>query len=99
MATNVRGDARPILIFFSSATSGPSRRMEAFLDDVLQSRRNHQTFRRQTVDVDRRSDLADRFGVTEVPTIVIVDHGQVVRRIVGRIGVKLLREQLDDWLQ
>jgi len=73
--------------------------MEAFLDQVLQARRNHQTFRRQTIDVDERSDLAERFGVTEVPTIVIVEQGQVVRRIVGRVGVKRLREQLDDWLQ
>jgi len=68
--TDVRRDVRPILIFFSSPTSGPSRRMEAFLDQVLQARRNHQTFRRQTIDVDQRSDLAERFGVTEVPTIV-----------------------------
>ena len=96
--TDVRRDVRPILIFFSSPTSGPSRRMEAFLDQVLQARRNHQTFRRQTIDVDQRSDLAERFGVTEVPTIVILEQGRVVRRIVGRVGVKRLREQLDDWL-
>jgi thioredoxin-like negative regulator of GroEL len=99
MATEVRRDVRPILLFFSSATSGPSRRMEAFLDQVLQARRNHQTFRRETVDVDQRADLAERFGVTEVPTIVVVDSGRVVRRIVGRVGVQRLREQLDDWLQ
>ena len=72
--------------------------MEAFLDQVLQARRNHQTFRRETIDVDQRSDLAERFGVTEVPTIVILQEGRVVRRIVGRVGVKRLREQLDDWL-
>jgi thioredoxin-like negative regulator of GroEL len=99
MATGVRRDVRPILIFFTSTTSGPSRRMEAFLDQVLQGRRNHHTFRRQQVDVDERADLAERFAVTEVPTIVIVDNGRIVRRIVGRVGVKRLREALDDWLR
>ena len=99
MATGVRSDVRPTLIFFTSATSGPSRRMEAFLDQVLQGRRNHQTFRRQQVDVDQRADLAERFAVTEVPTIVVIDNGRVARRIVGRVGVKRLREALDDWLR
>jgi hypothetical protein len=47
-------DRRPILILFGSSTSGPSRRMEAFVDQVLQARRNHQTFRRRKFDINRR---------------------------------------------
>jgi thioredoxin-like negative regulator of GroEL len=91
-------DVRPILIFFGSPTSGPSRRMEAFVDQVLQARRNHETFWRR-VDIDRHPDLAERFGVRRVPTIVVVDGARVARRIEGRIGVPELREQLSDWLR
>ena len=99
MSGETFNDARPILIFFGSPTSGPSRRMEAFVDQVLQARRNHETFRRRKVDIDQQPDLAERFGVSRAPTIVVVDGARVARRIEGRIGVQELRDQLADWLR
>ena len=36
---------RPRLIFFTSSLSGQCRRVEGFLAQVLQRRRNHSTFR------------------------------------------------------
>jgi len=99
MSAETATDARPILIFFGSPTSGPSRRMEAFVDQVLQARRNHETFRRRKVDIERQPDLAERFGVRQAPTIVVVDGAHVARRIEGRIGVQELRDQLADWLR
>jgi thioredoxin 1 len=98
MPGEARTDVRPILIFFGSPTSGPSRRMEAFVDQVLQARRNHQTFRRRKVDIDEQPDLAERFGVHCAPTIVVLDGARVARRIEGRIGVQELRAELADWL-
>ena len=89
---------RPTLIYFSSVRSGPSRRTEAFLDQVLQARRNHRTFVRHVVDVDRCPDLAEKFAVQELPTIVVVDGGRVATRLEGRKGVAELREALGPWL-
>ena len=88
-----------MLIFFGSSTSGPSRRMEAFVDQVLQAHRNHQTFRRRKVDIDTHPDLAQRFGIRGAPTIVVVDGDRVARRIEGRVGVDALRSELADWLR
>jgi thioredoxin 1 len=99
MSSEVLTDTRPILIFFGSPTSGPSRRMEAFVDQVLQARRNHETFRRRKVDIEQQPDLAERFGVHRAPTIVVVDGARVARRIEGRIGVQELRDELADWLR
>jgi thioredoxin 2 len=93
------GHRRPTLIYFSSVRSGPARRTEAFLDQVLQARKNHTTFERRLVDVDRQPDLARRFAVREVPTIVVVDDGHVARRLEGRKGVAELREALEPWLR
>ena len=85
---------RPTLIYFSSVRSGPSRRTEAFLDQVLQARRNHRTFVRRVVDVDRSPELARKFAVHELPTIVVVDGGRVATRLEGRKGVAELRSML-----
>jgi len=90
---------RPTLIYFSSVRSGPARRTEAFLDQVLQARKNHTTFERRLVDVDRSPDVARRFEVQTVPTIVVLDDGRVARRLEGRKGVAELREALGPWLR
>ena len=92
-------DLRPTLVYFASRRSGPSRRVQAFLDQVLQSRRNHETFRRRDVDVDEHPELARRFRVKELPTIIVVHEGHVATRLEGRVGIPQIRTALADWLQ
>jgi thioredoxin 2 len=90
---------RPVLVFFGSSRSGPCRRVEAFLDQVLQARRNHETFTRRVVDVERQPRLAQRFRVSDLPTIVVIDRGRVAARVEGRVGVTQLRDALAPWLR
>ena len=87
------------LLYFSSARSGPARRVEAFVDQVMQERQNHQAFRRFTIDVESQPDLAERFHVNVVPTILVIDESKVVRRTKGRVSVPELRRQLSPWLR
>jgi thioredoxin len=89
---------RPRLIFFYSQASGSCRRAEGFLAQVLQRRRNHETFALVRVSVDNRPDLAERFGVETVPTIVVVAERRVRRRIVSPKGCRELEASLQPWL-
>jgi len=99
MAQDRETDARrPTLVYFASSRSGPCRRVQGFMDQVLQSRQNHQTFRRRTIDVEEQPELARRFRVSEVPTIIVVDDGRVARRVEGRVGIAQIRSALADWL-
>ena len=50
-------DARPLLVFFSSAQSGPSRRMESLVAHIARKERDR--LRVIQVDVDQRADLVD----------------------------------------
>ncbi|HZD88191.1 MAG TPA: thioredoxin family protein [Gaiellaceae bacterium] len=72
---------RPKLLFFHSPRSGQCRRAEALVAQVLQRRRNHDTFELVRVSVDRRPDLAERLGVDEVPAVVVIDGGEVAARL------------------
>jgi len=45
------------LVFFYSPLSGRCRRVEGFIAQVLQRRRNHDTFELVRVSVDLRPDL------------------------------------------
>ena len=78
---------------------GPSRRVEGYLDQVLQERRNHDAFARERIDVDASPELAQRYEVTVVPTILVVEDGRVLRRIEGRRSVSDLRGELSPWLR
>ena len=90
---------RPRLILFHSPVSGKCRRTEAFLAQVLQRRRNHDTFEVIRVPVDRRPDLAERFLVEQVPTIVVVEDSKVRKRIVAPTGSRELEAALAPWLR
>ena len=90
---------RPQLIFFYSAVSGRCRRVEGFIAQVLQRRRNHDTFDLVRVSVERRPDLAARFRVEEVPTICVVENRKLKRTIVAPRGCRDLEQELEAWLR
>ena len=95
MATVERPVAReqavkPRLIFFTSSLSGQCRRVEGYLAQVLQRRRNHGTFRVLVVDEDERPDLVARFGVAALPTLVVVEGRTVRARLEKPRGPGLL---------
>jgi thioredoxin-like negative regulator of GroEL len=90
---------RPSLVFFYSPQSGPSRRVEGFLAQVLQRRRNHDTFRVYRVDVESRPDLVSQFAVPEVPALAVVEQ-KVVQGVLPRPrGCREIEAFLRPWLQ
>jgi thioredoxin-like negative regulator of GroEL len=90
---------RPRLILFYSSVSGRCRRTEGFLAQVLQRRKNHDTFDLVRVPVDRRPDLASRFLVDEVPTLLVVEGRKVRKRIIAPTGCRDLEAALAQWLR
>jgi len=89
---------KPALLFFFDPRSGRSRRVEGFLAQVLQRRRNHDTFRLYRIDVGTRDDLARKFLVDAVPSLVVVEDKQARARLEQPRGCKDLAGFLDPWL-
>jgi thioredoxin-like negative regulator of GroEL len=92
-------DSRPRLVFFYSPASGRSRRAEGFLAQVLQRRRNHDTFRLVRVSAAERPELVERFRVRELPTICVVEDLRVVARVETPAGCRELEAALRPWLR
>jgi thioredoxin-like negative regulator of GroEL len=90
---------KPRLIFFTSSLSGQCRRVEGFLAQVLQRRRNHGTFRVLVVDEDERPDLVSRFGVANLPTLVVVEGRAVRARLERPRGCREIEQLLGPWLR
>jgi thioredoxin-like negative regulator of GroEL len=90
---------RPRLVFFHSRASGRSRRVEGYVSQVLQRRRNHESFELFSVDVDRHAELAKRFAVREVPTLVVVEDRRVRGRLEAPRGCREIETLLAPWLR
>jgi thioredoxin-like negative regulator of GroEL len=89
-------DAKPLLVFFSTERSGPARRMESLLAHL--ARKERERLRVASVDIDRRPDLAERFRVREVPTLVLVKDKRAVARIDGRTSAPKIERMLEPHL-
>lgn len=90
---------QPGLVFFYSPVSGSSRRVEGFLAQVLQRRRNHATFKLYRVDERSRPDLVERFGIDQTPALAVVE-GKLVRAKLARPrGCREIESFLAPWLK
>jgi thioredoxin-like negative regulator of GroEL len=89
---------KPRLVFFYSPESGRCRRVDGFLAQVLQQRKNHETFQLYRVDREERPDLAERFNVERVPTLYVVEGKQVRARLEEPRGCRDIQRFLQPWL-
>ena len=96
VATEDRG--KPGLVFFYESESGRCRRVEGFLAQVLQQRKNHDTFRLYRVDSERHPDLAERFELEKVPTLYVVEGKLVRARLEEPRGCRDIQRFLAPWL-
>jgi thioredoxin-like negative regulator of GroEL len=95
---SVKNGRKPGLVFFHSNVSGACRRAEGFLAQVLQRRQNHETFRLYRVAREERPDLVERFGVAEMPTLVVVVNKKVRGKLERPRGCRDIERFLAPWL-
>ena len=92
----MKDEGQPLLVFFCSARSGPARRMESLLAHL--ARKERARLRVARVDVEERPEVAERFGVDEVPTLVLVKDKRVVARLEGRASAPKIERMLEPHL-
>jgi thioredoxin-like negative regulator of GroEL len=90
--------AKPRLLFFYTPTDGQARRAEGFLAQVLQRRKNHDTFVVHRLDVGEQAELAERLKVDVTPALVVVDGKRVQARLERPKGCADIQALLGPWL-
>ena len=91
-----RDNSLPLLIFFTLPTSGPARRMESLLAHLARKERDR--LRVSRVDIYQRPELAEKLGVTDVPTLVLIKDRKPVDRIEGRASAPQIERMLEPYL-
>lgn len=91
---DVLNSGLPVLIDFYATWCGPCRSMEPILEDVAQEMQGKAVLCK--IDVDENDELANRFGIRSVPTMLIFFKGEVVERIIGITAKREILEKLNN---
>jgi thioredoxin 1 len=86
----------PVVVDFSARWCPPCGPTADALDQVAGEQAGR--FLATSVDVDEQHDLARRFQVTSMPTLLVLAGGEVLARLVGGRGPARLRQDLDESL-
>ena len=79
---------------FSASWCGPCRMMMPILEDVSEKYKKQCFF--YQVDIDSAEDLAEKYNVDVVPTIIVFKKGKEVARISGYHEIDEFEEFLKD---
>jgi thioredoxin 2 len=77
----VEGSRAPVLVDFYADWCGPCRMVAPFVDEIAQAHVGKLLVAK--VDTDRAPNVAMRFGIRSIPTLVFFKDGKEVERSVG----------------
>ncbi len=92
----VAGADTPVVVDFWAEWCGPCKMIAPILSEIAKEQTGKITIAK--LNVDENPDIAMRFNVMSIPTLLVFNRGEIVKRLVGAKGKGQLLQELDEFL-
>ena len=74
----VINSAKPVLLDFWAFWCAPCRRVAPIIEEIARERSDIKVGK---INVDEQPELANKFGIMSIPTLVVMKNGKIVQRV------------------